>query len=1256
MNNEPLTLHDALKMAIQHHQAGELQQAESIYQQILQVDPHYSDALHLLGVVAGQMGNYSLALERIQQSIAINDKIAMYYGNLGNTYKELERMDEAIASYQQALALDDSAADIYDNLGVALQKNGQFEAAIQCHQRAIELDPNQSNAYYNLGILLAEQYQLTKAIQCYEKAIQLNPHFANAYNNLANCLRNQGKIEEAIAAYQQALNLMPQDASIHSNLLYTLNASLTHDKVTTFQAHQYFNQQHCLKLAPVTPTFTNTPEPDKKIKIGYVSSDFHEHSVSYFIEAILAHHNHQHFEIYCYYNQLNSDEVTQRLQTYVDYWIICKDLDDEQFFAKIQQDQIDILIDLNGHTANNRLLVFARKPAPIQIAYLGYSNTTGLTCLDYRLSDHQADPAPQSDAFSSEKLIRLPNSYYCYTPYPQTPDVNPLPALKKGYITFGAFNHKSKLNQYTLYLWAQILHTFPTAKLLVKNRSLVDETTKYQLILKFDELGIPESRLILMDHAKSVFEHLSIYHEVDIALDTFPYNGATTTCEALWMGIPVVSLVGEKHVSRMGLSILTAVGLTQCLAFTEQEFIQRCVYLTQNLEELSTLRQNLRGQMQNSPLMQAATFTQQLENIYRQCWQTWCEQSVVSPSTSNNLTVEQAFQLAVQHYQQRQLNKAEEMCHQLLQLNPQHADSWHLLGILAGEMQNYAQAVENIKKAIQANPHSPVYYSNLGNIYWLQSQLEQASQTYQQAIQLNPNHAHAYTGLGNIYKKTGAYQAAVDYYLKAIALEPNSPETWTNLSNAYRMLGQLDEAIHCCEKALAMNPNFADAHNNLGEAYKEKGWMEKALDSYRHALALNPQDISVHTNILLGMHYVVGYDAKTIFAEHRRFNEQHAKPLAYLIQPHTNVDDPDKRLKIGYLSPDLRQNVVACFLEPILRHHNRQQFEICCYYTDTPVDQVTQRFQHFSDQWRDCAGLQDNELAAMIRQDSIDILVNLTLPGQKEFVVAHKPAPIQVTYLGYSDTTGLDVMDYRIVDHYTDPMGIGEAVNAETLIRTEGSYYCYQPEIDAPPVKKLPALDNNFITFGSFHNFFKLNVDLFTLWAKVLEAVPNSKLLFKTKSLRDEKTRQHFLDQFGQLNIAEDRLIFVDFTATTKEHLDVYNRVDIKLDSFPYNGATTTCEALWMGVPVVTLVGETHVARMGLSILSALGLTHLIAHTPSEYIDICVKLASNLNDLQAFRLSLREKMQHSSVLDGASYTQMLETHYRQIWQKWCQMR
>ncbi len=1255
-NNEPLTLPDALKLAIQHHQAGELQQAEYIYQQILQIDPTYSDALHFLGVIAGQVGNYPLALEQIQQSIAINNQIAMYHGNLGNTYKELGRMDEAIYSYQRALELDDAAADIYDNLGVALQKKGEFEEAIQCHQHAITLDPAHANAYYNLGIILADQYRLAEAVQCYEKAIQLNPNFTNAYNNLANCLRNQGYIAEAIAAYQQALALTPQDASIHSNLLYTLNASLTHDKAVTFQAHQQFNQQHCLALTPLTSAFKNSRDPYKKLKIGYISSDFHEHSVGYFIEAILANHNHQQFEIYCYYNQLHSDDVTQRLQNYVDHWVTCQNLDDNQFFDKIQQDQIDILVDLNGHTANNRLLVFARKSAPVQMAYLGYSNTTGLTSIDYRLSDNYADPEPQSDLFSSEKLIRLPNSYYCYTPYPKIPEINPLPASGKNYITFGSFNHKSKLNKYTLYLWAQVLQAIPTAKFLIKNRSLADENTKKALIQQFNELGITENRLILKAHTKSVFDHLSIYHDIDIGLDTFPYNGATTTCEALWMGIPVVTLVGEKHVSRMGLSILSTAGLKKCLANTEQEFIQRCVQLAQNLTDLSTLRQNLRTQLQNSPLMQASIFTQQLESVYRQCWQTWCEQTNEQSTAQNTLTVEQAFQLAAQYYQQRAFEKSEEICQQILQLNSQHADSWHLLGILAGETQNYSLAIENIKNAIQANPNSPAYYSNLGNVYWLQSQLELAIQSYQQAIQLHPNYAHAYAGLGNIYKKNGQHQTAVEYYSKAIELEHNSPETWNNLSNAYRMLGQLDEAIVCCEKALAMHPNFADAHNNLGETYKEKGWMEKALDSYRQALALNPRDISIHTNILLGMHYVPGYKAQTIFAEHRQFNEQHAKPLAHLIQAHTNLSTPDKRLKIGYLSPDLRQNVVAYFLEPILRHHNHQQFEIYCYYTDTPVDEVTQRFQQFSDQWRSCAGLQDSELASMIRQDEIDILVNLTLPGQKEFVVAHKPAPIQVTYLGYSDTTGLDVMDYRIVDHYTDPVGMGEEVNTEALIRTDGSYYCYQPETDAPLVKNLPALDNNFITFGSFHNFFKLNFDLFKLWANVLHAVPNSKLLFKTKSLRDAKTRQYFLDLFAQLNIPEDRLIFIDFTATTREHLDVYNRVDIKLDSFPYNGATTTCEALWMGVPVVTLVGETHVARMGFSILSALGLTSLVANTQDEYVNSCVKLASNLIELQALRLSLREKMQHTSILDGISYTQALEAHYRQIWQKWCKNR
>ncbi|OQW92626.1 MAG: hypothetical protein BWK79_14285 [Beggiatoa sp. IS2] len=305
---------------------------------------------------------------------------------------------------------------------------------------------------------------------------------------------------------------------------------------------------------------------------------------------MLAHHDSEQFEVFGYYNNTKEDLTTKRLQRSVTHWVKCADLSDEALADKIRQDGIDILVDLTGHNNKNRLLVFARKPAPVQVSYLGYSNTTGLTTIDYRLTDNWVEPSGVADEFSSEKLVRLSNSYFCYRPAEESPEVNPLPALKNGYITFGSFNNYGKLSPAILAIWAKVLQTVPNSKLLLKSKSLYDALTRQALRKYFTDLGIESGRLIVADYTLTTESHLRMYHQVDIGLDSYPYNGATTTCEALWMGVPVVTLAGEKHISRMGTSILSTVKLSELIAHTPAEYVDICTKLANDTSLLQKVR------------------------------------------------------------------------------------------------------------------------------------------------------------------------------------------------------------------------------------------------------------------------------------------------------------------------------------------------------------------------------------------------------------------------------------------------------------------------------------------------------------------------------------------------------------------------------------------------------------------------------------------------------------------------------------------
>ncbi len=607
-----------------HHNLGNLfrhhnrwSESAHHYRQYLALNPNDAIVHHNLGLVLMQQGQLNEAVQCYQRALTLNPNNAETYHNLGYALSELGNLAKAIDCYYRALALAPKEAKTHKNLGEILRYQGQLEKAITAYRQALALNPNEAGIYNNLGTVLSQVGKLSEAITCFQQALQLDADFLEARSNLASALLYQGQTQLAITYYKQALAKQP-NALTHSNLLFALHYTVAYDLATLFSEHQQFNKHYAVS---VIPSLLKERQLASKLKIGYVSTDFHKHSVAYFFEPILAHHDHEQFEIFCYYNGTTTDKVTQRLQNYADHWINCNSWSDEVFVTEIRQAQIDILVDLNGHTNHNRLLVFTRKPAPIQVTYLGYPSTTGLTAIDYRITDNYVDPENRSDSFHSEQPLRMPTSYFCYRPDEDSPPVNSLPVTEKGYITFGSFNNYAKLSTDILAIWAQVLNTIPNAKLLVKSRSLNDPNTRQRFKQELAQFDIDSGRLILANYATSTAAHLSHYHQIDIGLDSYPYNGATTTCEALWMGVPVVTLVGEKPAARMGLSILSALGLTELIAHTSTEYVDICVKLAHDTAYLQQLRANLRTQMQNSPLMDAVTFTNHLEAAYQQMWQ-----------------------------------------------------------------------------------------------------------------------------------------------------------------------------------------------------------------------------------------------------------------------------------------------------------------------------------------------------------------------------------------------------------------------------------------------------------------------------------------------------------------------------------------------------------------------------------------------------------------------------------------------------------
>jgi protein O-GlcNAc transferase len=594
------------------------------------LDPHSAEICFNLGNTLTTSSGPSQAIAAYRDAIALQPDYPEAYNGLG-TVLELEgTLDEAIAAYRRAIALKPEYAEAFCNLGSALHKEGKPDLAIACYERAIALNPDKAEAAYsNLGTALKEQGKSTEAIAAYQQALVLAPESAGTHVNLANALLYQGKLREAIATYRHALELR-SDAAAHSSLLFALQYSDSVDPDSIQREHKRWARHHALRVANVIQPHDNDPDPERRLRIGYVSPDFHTHSVAFFIEPILAHYDRQRYEVFCYNNERKTDAVTDRLRTLVDHWRDIARLSDERVARLIRADGIDILVDLAGHTTGNRLLVFARKPAPVQVTYLGYPNSTGLATIDYRLTDTLADPPTETQVWHSETLVRLPRGFLCYQPPANAPAVAPPPVATTHQVTFGSFNNPTKISDATIAYWADILRRTPNARLLLKARQLGDVATRERLKGLFAQHGIATERVEMVSWVPDKAEHLGLYHQIDIALDTFPYNGTTTTCEALWMGVPVVILAGRMHAGRVGVSILTHIGLPELIAEDPEGYVQLATSLAQDLGRLKTLRAELRQKMLHSPLMDANGFSQRLEMEYRNMWRQWVNE-VSSP-------------------------------------------------------------------------------------------------------------------------------------------------------------------------------------------------------------------------------------------------------------------------------------------------------------------------------------------------------------------------------------------------------------------------------------------------------------------------------------------------------------------------------------------------------------------------------------------------------------------------------------------------
>jgi protein O-GlcNAc transferase len=717
-----MTIPQAFDLALQHHRAGRLAEAEALYREILAVESNNADALHLLGLVAHQAGRHDLAVEWIRQSIFLNpnnsaaysnlgialdtqgkidEAIAAYrralelkpdspeahvclgaalsdqgqfdeaiveyrralelkpdypeaHSNLGNALRERGQLDEAVAACRHALALKPDFPEAHNNLGAALRKRGELDEAVAAYHRALQLKPDYVHTYINLGNALTDLRQFDEAIAAYGRAVELKPHlpeaysslgcalwkrgqldeaiaacrhalelkpdFPEAHNDMGNALKDQGNLNEAIAAFRRALEIKPNDTSTHSNLVYALHYHPGHSEGTVAEEHQRWNRQFSDPLNQFVMPHTNDRTIDRRLRVGYVSPDFRNHPAGRYLLPLFERHDRQGIEIFCYSGVARSDWMTERLRAFAAVWRNTVGVSDARLAEMIREEGVDILVDLSLHTGHNRLPVFARHPAPVQVTWLGYPGSSGLPSIEYRLTDAHMDPPGEKPAWSAEEPLRLPDCWCCYHPVDESPEINALPAFSSQGVTFGSLNNFAKVHEGVLGLWTRVLEAVTGSRLLI---FCPEGRTRERVRAFFGARGISGERLELVGHSARR-DYLRRYHRIDLALDPFPCNGMTTTCDALWMGVPVLTLPGTMPVSRAGLSLLSTIGLGELVTYSEEDYVRTAVELARDLPRLANMRATLRPRMLASPLMDAPRFARNVEAAYRSMWERWC--------------------------------------------------------------------------------------------------------------------------------------------------------------------------------------------------------------------------------------------------------------------------------------------------------------------------------------------------------------------------------------------------------------------------------------------------------------------------------------------------------------------------------------------------------------------------------------------------------------------------------------------------------
>lgn len=1111
---------------------------------------------------------YQAVIDSVKRLLSIEVMDCEAMCKAADSYVELGAYEEALAFTENMLRINCDYIDGHLVLAKIYYLRLEYDKALHVLQ----------------NLLVQYKNELTSIVKSF------------VYNSLANIYNEIGDTVNGSQKFLDASNVSDDfnfKITEYSRYLLALHYNNTKSDEEIFAEHAKYDEF----FENIQPFIHEKKSNKEKINIGYISADFRLHVVVFFCYKLLSKHNKNRYNVICYAKN-SEDHVTQQLKGMVSGWRDISNMSCVDAAKMIYHDGIDILVDLGGHSGDNCLQILARKPAPIQVSGIGYFNTTGLKTVDYFLTDKYCAPVGKNDDLFVEKLVRLPHSHLCYTVSNEATLCTAAPVNKNGFITFGTFNNFSKVTDEMLLLWKEILDKVPGSKLLLKGKVFGSSYAERVIKNRFINLGFKSESL---EFRPATGDYLDQYKDMDIALDTFPYPGGGTTCDALYMGVPVITLVGKRHGARFGYSILKNIGLDDCIAFNETEYIEKAVALAHDRKLLDDLHKTLRQRITDSPVMNGVQYVADVEKCYEEMWAKLVRE--------NNEIIPKKVLSA------KTIDKINHLKMQLL-------DIW-------GKSQNQ-QVIKLGKEVLRLNPHDHEVLYVLSEIYYNEKNLGAARNFAERAVNANKNYIRAYYLLGMTYyleeNNDLYYEKIIDIFHKILNLNIDNLDL-AYQTNLYAKLGEIYWELDDLDQCIKYHKKSAEIET---DEYRKKFYYSAYLFELNHSLAFTRKDV---------------------FLAHTKYNElfQHITPYE-----HKNLERKAK-LRIGYLSPDFCMHPVTYFTMQLLLQYNKEEFEVYCYSNTLKPDEVTEVLKPLVTKWRDIVDKQYEENARLIYEDKIDILVDFAghTSNNNLTVLAYKPAPIQISGIGYVNTTGLNTVDYFITDHYCDPEGLNDPYFSEKLLRLPYTHFCYKHIGVEYPCREAPFQKNGHITFGSFNKFKKVTAETLALWAKILERVPNSKIIIKVKACTNRYGEKFARERLLKAGIKENQF---ELRGLSSNYMDEYNEIDIALDTYPCAGGTTTFEALYMGVPVITLVGESHVSRFGYSILKNLEFEEGIAYHGDEYVEKAVILANDKNKIRELHKTLRERLLNSPLMNGKQYVADMENAYKKIWDEAIDMK